>query len=340
MDFYGMLMSFVAEAETWKTLAQTFPAGISMVSTCHASISPFPISKGMPMRKLPPSGPLDKKGTSANKDRFAVMQLCHVLPCCVALDRRYQTISNLHSFPDRTFPSNILPNFANPNCPGFLTPKLPEELVRHLGVEGDGVAWPLMFDVLLMFSCSIVEPGLTRDPRWSQMMQDHPRSKMIEGHFSDLFASRADWPAKTGTDKLLRYCTGTGRRTACCIWTCVKMCPVAFKPFPGKRLPCRSTLAFCPVKRRNLRGLRSRVSIPIFIWRSSPSLDITDSPIILLFSGVCPPSLGYKYGLGKSWKHIFVRRRSRRKTSLWKAWMRSCAVLSQFQTSATLEWTK
>lgn len=134
----------------------------------------------------------------------------------------------------------------------------------------------------MFYSCfhaallSLDWPEIQDDPRWSQMMQDHPRSKMIEGHFSDLFASRADWPAKTGTDKLLRYCTGTGRRTARCIWTCVKMCPVAFKPFPGKRLPCRSTLAFCPVKRQNLRGLRSRVSIPIFIWRS-PSLDITDS---------------------------------------------------------------
>ena len=111
MDFYGMLMSFVAEAETWKTLAQTFPAGISMVSTCHASISRFSISKGMPMRKLPPSGPLDKKGTSANKDRFAVMPcvaMCSIGPkISNHLDRRYQTISNLHSFPDRTFPSNI-----------------------------------------------------------------------------------------------------------------------------------------------------------------------------------------------------------------------------------------
>lgn len=121
MDFYGMLMSFVAEAETWKTLAQTFPAGISMVSTCHASISRFSISKGMPMRKLPPSGPLDKKGTSANKDRFAVMP-------CVAMCSIGPKISNHikpSQLPRPDFSLKHLPNFANPNCPGFLTPKLP-----------------------------------------------------------------------------------------------------------------------------------------------------------------------------------------------------------------------
>ena len=81
------------------------------------------------MRKLPPSGPLDKKGTSANKDRMTF--------------KHFQASSNISKqFPaSKTWISKHM-SHLHP----FVAPKL-EELVRHLGIEGDGVC-PAVFRLM------------------------------------------------------------------------------------------------------------------------------------------------------------------------------------------------